>query len=597
MGIAAGLARAGSLVRPGLVFALVAFAFILADAFDGSPIYADTDDLVRLLQIRDLIGDRAYSDLTLPFIAMPEPYVSHYSRVVDLPYFLIGSALAPLLGVDMALAAVAWMVPPLLACIFCAFAVAVLRRVAGGRFGMPEAAIAAVAMAPALLEFTPQRVDHHNLQLVAMMAMLAGLTGPGRKSGVLAGVAISLSVSIGLECLPFILAGLAGLVLAGALGGRADKARMQAAGLALAAASVPAAMLGYGPAIVSAGNCDTVSLPWLGAFAGGGLVLCLVPPLWRLPIFAGNRGAAAAARLASLGAPVLALAAGIAVAFPECAGGGYYGVVDPLSRRLWLDTLSQERGILRQFAEGRLPLAIFCVLWGFLLIATAPFAWRGWREGRRALALTWLVALSGLATFLLVERSARVDAALVAMLVPAAMGLLRGGQTSGGARGWLAPALAVPLVVTLGTYLAVPKAPPAFTVLDQLHFDRCAAFDADMLDTIPPSRILAPLGAAARIVEHDRRHSVSALPLHRAASGMHRMFAAFTTHDAAERAAALAPFDYLAVCLRDLGFPGGQELPLFGALLRGEPVAGLSPVGTGHSSPFRLYRIDTAATR
>ncbi|MBN9036897.1 MAG: hypothetical protein J0H53_12565, partial [Rhizobiales bacterium] len=59
----------------------------------------------------------------------------------------------------------------------------------------------------------------------------------------------------------------------------------------------------------------------------------------------------------------------------------------------------------------------------------------------------------------------------------------------------------------------------------------------------------------------------------------------------------LAPFDYLAVCLRDFGFPGGEDAPLFAALLRGESVPGLVPVEPDRASSFRLYRIDRAALR
>lgn len=583
----------------GAVFALVAFAFVLIDAADGSPIYADTDDLVRLLQIRDLLGDRGFFDLTLPFISMPEPYVSHYSRVVDLPYFLIGEALAPLLGAEAALSAATWVFPLVLLACFCALAVYALRRVAGGRFGAVVALVTALAMAPALPEFTPDRIDHHNVQLVLMMAMLAGLVGPARRGGAAVGAAIAASVAVGLECLPFIVAGLSALSLAGVFGGETDRARMQATGLALVAASAPAAILGYGPSIMLATNCDTVSLPWLSALAGGGLILAAVPLAWRSSAFAGADGRAIAMRLASLAVPGLALAAALAVAFPDCATGNYYGVVDPLSKRLWLDTLPQEKGILHQFAAGRYPLAVFCVFWAFLLAATAPAAWRGWRSGRRELAVVWIVALSGLAAYLAIERSVRNDAALVAMLMPATIALLRGGRPFGlpASRRFLAGALAVPLAVTLAAYVATPKTPFVFTVLDQLHFDYCKAVDAGVLDDIPPSRIMAPLGAARKIVEGHPQHSVAAFTVHRAAPGMHRMFVAFTTKDPAERAAALAPFDYLAVCLRDFGFPGMEDAPLFAALLRGESVPGLVPVEPARASSFRLYRIDRAALR
>src|SRR5690606_41165571 len=64
--------------RPTIVFFVFAFAVLLGDALDGRPLLVDNDDLIRFLQIRDLVQDNALFDLRLPFISMPEAYVSHY---------------------------------------------------------------------------------------------------------------------------------------------------------------------------------------------------------------------------------------------------------------------------------------------------------------------------------------------------------------------------------------------------------------------------------------------------------------------------------------------------------------------------------------
>ena len=76
---------------------------------------------------------------------------------------------------------------------------------------------------------------------------------------------------------------------------------------------------------------------------------------------------------------------------------------------------------------------------------------------------------------------------------------------------------------------------------------------------------------------------------------MHRMFVAFTSNDPTARAEALAPFDYLAICARDVGFPGMDDFPLFAALVHRESVPGLIPVEPERDSMFKLYRIDHSA--
>ena len=71
---------------------------------------------------------------------------------------------------------------------------------------------------------------------------------------------------------------------------------------------------------------------------------------------------------------------------------------------------------------------------------------------------------------------------------------------------------------------------------------------------------------------------------------------AFTTDDPAVRAEALAPFDDLAACVREFGYPGMGDVPLFAALVQGGNVPGLIPVGPQATS-LRLYRIDHSALR
>ena len=97
-------------VFPALVFLVVALCLLGADAINGSTVQ-DIDDIARQLQITDLLRDGEWHDLTWPFLAMPEPYVSPWSRLVDLPYVVVTWLFQPALGQDAAFAIARFVVP------------------------------------------------------------------------------------------------------------------------------------------------------------------------------------------------------------------------------------------------------------------------------------------------------------------------------------------------------------------------------------------------------------------------------------------------------------------------------------------------------
>ena len=77
--------------------ATIAFA-LLTDVHALSRRLGDTDDAVRLVSVRDLLHGASWFDTTLPRIGAPQPLVSHWSRLVDLPIAGLILALRPLLG-------------------------------------------------------------------------------------------------------------------------------------------------------------------------------------------------------------------------------------------------------------------------------------------------------------------------------------------------------------------------------------------------------------------------------------------------------------------------------------------------------------------
>ena len=125
----------------------------------------DTDDAVRLVTVRELLGGAPWFDTTLPRIGAPEPLVSHWSRLIDLPLAATIGGLTPLLGPERAELATRIVWPALL---FLALALIVARE-AQRQAGPTGAAFVAMLIATSAV----------SLVLVALNGRAARRIQPG----------------------------------------------------------------------------------------------------------------------------------------------------------------------------------------------------------------------------------------------------------------------------------------------------------------------------------------------------------------------------------------------------------------------------------
>ncbi len=204
------------------VIAVLLFAVAGSRAYTGAS--WDTDDFMRLVQVRDLLAGQAFTDLTQHRLNPPEGTPMHWSRLPDLPLALAARVLSPWLAGDDALAAAAMIVPPLylLAFLWC---YALAARLVLGAARAPVALIVAMTGSGALAQFAPGRADYHGLQLVLMTGattlLLMGVARRRWRNRIAwAGVPFALSVWIGVETLPVIAAWFAALGVAWCRDGR-----------------------------------------------------------------------------------------------------------------------------------------------------------------------------------------------------------------------------------------------------------------------------------------------------------------------------------------------------------------------------------------
>lgn len=573
---------------PHLFAMALALAIVAFDLLDGTAYLGDIDDVLRALQVKQLVAGGGWFDRALPMVAMPEPYVSPWSRLVDLPYAAIALALQPLIGFDAALQAAFHVWPTVMLVAYCVLVVEVIKELlpSGQALGRPALVAAIIAMVLPLWEFTPGRIDHHNMQLLLFMLLFWGVTRWNGRGAVAAGIAAVLSVAVGLELLPLVALVLAAVSTCWIYDRPGSRSFASVFGLVIAVAAPLAGLLLLGPRDMAGTACDAFSPPYIAALAGYGIISAgAAGTLRQAPKFI---------RFSALALAGLGLIALLVYQFPLCLEGPYH-MVDRLSRSLWLDRVDQEKSILSFFETGHFPHLVMLGALCLILLLAIPDVVAGWHEGRSGIVVVFTAVVVSMALCVLQTRYIRFPTAFAPLFVPLALLFLSRRPVAGL---WVFIATGTLLAgAGFALHLTLPVKTRTYDVVDYMSADTCKDPDTSGLPTIPPGRIMAPtslgLFAAGRL---PPGMSVAAISFHRASPGMRRMFETFVLTDTAARRVALIPFDYLAVCRFAVpdSVPGNH---LYAALARGESWPGLVPVPEATRGDFLVFRIDHTLLR
>ncbi len=309
--------------------------------------FGDTDDALRLVQVRDFLLNGQWYDTRLQAIGAPEPLNSHWSRLIDLPVAWLISLFALFVGYLQAevLAQIVW--PLLLLFVLAQVMVHEAERRAGLYAGITVLAL--LLLTPyAVFQFLPGRIDHHNAQILCAVAGLLllqrAITEP--RAGWWAGGAMAIGLAIGFEALPLLAASLGVACLLACFDPRARAGACHAV-MALTAGLSAAFVITVHPAHWLRVECDAPSLNLLllcgaGALAAGVLharYRSASPWLW-LTTFAASGAIGLSAYVA---------------ANPDCAGGAFAGM-DPIVKTHWLAGVLEGK-TLAQFAAIKPSLA------------------------------------------------------------------------------------------------------------------------------------------------------------------------------------------------------------------------------------------------
>lgn len=291
---------------------------------------SDTDDNMRFVQVRSWLAGQGWYDLRNHRMDPPGGISIHWSRIVDLPIAGLLLILQPLLGGPQA-ARWACAIAPMLAFGASLYGMMLAARRLIDRWAFFLTFAIMVCAQTSMLMWMPLRIDHHGWQLATLIWAVTGIADPKRvRGGVTTGLATAISLSIGLELLPY-LATIGGLSLLWWVLDRHEHERIRAYGAALAGG----AAVGYG-VFGSFDNaqplCDALTPVYLSTLLEAGGLMVLLGSL---------RIEARTSRIVLMVATAIVLGGAFAIVWPQCLGRPEH--ITPELDRLWFSHIKEAK--------------------------------------------------------------------------------------------------------------------------------------------------------------------------------------------------------------------------------------------------------------
>lgn len=548
----------------------------------------DTDDNMRMSQVRALLAGQDWFDLRQYRLNPPFGANIHWSRLVDLPIAGIILALRPLVGgVDAERTAIA--IAPMLPLLLLLVSVSLITRRLIDRRAYPLAFITLFYAGSATGMFMPARIDHHGWQLALLALSVAGVADPKRaRGGAVAGIASAMSLWIGLEMVIYI------VVIGAAMGlfwvsDANERKRL----------STYAAAMGGGTAVgfivfASYANrapvCDALSPVWLSdALLGSALLFGLTmfsPADWKR-------------RLAMAAAAGIVVAAFHALMWPHCLSR--LEGISPEVERLWLSHVREARPLYRHGWQTAVAVAAIPVtgMIGWFLLA--------WTRRQDPDLLRRILAVAApltAATLLLLWQTRTGPAAQVLGLAGAIALLWAAVPWTWNSKNSAVRVLGTFLLVALGLGAAAPSASyfypvrkkkPAELAVDKANRQCVSLWGLKPVAKQPKGMVFTFIDLGPRVITVTH-HDAVAGPYHRNGDQIADVMNAFRGDEAqAHRIMAKYRSDYLLVCPNMASatiFTSEAPNGFYSQLSKGRVPTWLTPVSLPKDSPFRMWRVN-----
>ena len=364
----------------------------------------DTDDNMRIMQVRDLLHGQDWYDLRQHRLNPPIGANIHWSHLVDLPIAGLILLTKPLFGGIIA-EKIAVTVAPLipLGVALTGLGLTVRRLVAPGAYLIAAGIL--ISFVTAMTMFMPLRIDHHGWQLALLTLILAGLSDERTmRGGLVIGIATALSMVIGLETLPWLAVAGAGVALRWIL---ADEQSPRMRGYALAlGGGVALGFLAFASRDNWVARCDALTPVWVSVMMLASALLFLISA------FRIERRWLRMALVAGAGAGVAIF---FVLAWPDCLGRPEQ--ISPELERLWFNNISETKPIYTRNWPSILSASI-------LLVGLFGSFWALWKHRLEERGAAWAtIALLSLGSGLMVLWQSRSAPTALMFSVPGAAAL------------------------------------------------------------------------------------------------------------------------------------------------------------------------------
>ena len=556
----------------------------------------DTDDNMRMMQVRGLLHGQGWYDLRDYRMNPPFGANIHWSRLVDLPIAGLILSLRPFLGGP---GAERWAVAiaPMLPYLLLLFSLALTTRRLIDRRAFPLAFLALWFAGSTNGMFLPERIDHHGWQLALLALSVSALADSDRfRGGLILGLSSALSLAIGLEMLIYIaLAGVATALFW--VDDRSQSERLRTYAVAFGGGTA-AAFLVFASNDNWNAACDALTPVWLSdSLLGSALLYALAflsPADWKK-------------RLALAAVAGAILAAFHALAWPHCLQR--LEGVSPEVERLWLSYVREARPFYRHgWRIGSLIIALpitGAIGWGVLI-------W--WRRGDRELLGRVLAAAApGFAATLLLFWQTRTGpaaqmlatigaAALLWILVPPVWNFKWPEIRFGKQVLYLRP-IVVSLAVLVFAGAVVPlalnfvpeKPPTAYDKAIGVANARCSSlFGMHPIALLPKGMVFTFVDLGPRLITITHHDAVTG-PYHRNGQQIADVMNAFRGDaDQAHRIITKYHSTYVLTCPNSSTttiFMSEVPNGFYGQLEHGKVPSWLAPVPLPKTSPFKMWRV------
>ncbi len=551
----------------------------------------DFDDVLKLQKVRYYLDGGGWFDQRVPGILQPEPFLSHWPRLLDLPYILAAQALELFADRHTALRLASFFVPLIL--LLPALA---LYRMIVGRLGFerPDAAfvLALLATSNSFFEFAPDRSDYHNVQILFLLAATALTLSRARYAALANGALIALALATSVEFAPLFAVLMAVHAVEFILGHEDALRRFGLFGAGLAVAALAAYPLSVAPDAYGTIACDSYSLPHLLALGLAGVTFAGSALLGRA---VGGR----VARTLMIALPAAACLGLLVTLFPQCHAGPYGAMGDYL-REAWLAGIGQEHSLFgrRDFVLSSDMAGVVMLIAGAAALVLNAILDRGRDRNLIIFAVLTLAAtLQGILYFRYLRYLPLFAAPgillVLASLVPtlgASGGLLAGRTARLRPQLLLAPGLVIAAAIIL-FHLATPataRMPTAADIAGACHLEAIGSRDWPK-----GASVMAPPMLGIRMLPVMADASVVAVPFHTGAPGVERAFRFLDPATGDPRAMLdQSRASHVVVCAwREVPPARLIELyPFAGGLMTGQAPDWLVECPTREATAIRVYR-------